>query len=58
MFMESLCSSLLKPSKANEHGSAFRGLARLQETSIGAVRIMVRSGAVDATLRRVKQGES
>ena len=32
MFMESLCSSVLKPSEANEHGSAFRGRARLQET--------------------------
>jgi hypothetical protein len=58
MFMESLCSFLSKPSKANGHGSALRGLARLQETLIGAVGIMVRSGAVDAARRRVKQGES
>jgi hypothetical protein len=44
-------------SKANGHGSALGGRARLQETVIEAVRIMVRSGAVDGTLRRVRQRE-
>jgi hypothetical protein len=53
MFMGSVCSPILRPSKGNGHGPALRDRARLQETLIESARIMVRSGAVEANLRRV-----
>jgi hypothetical protein len=57
MFMRSLGWPILKPRKANGHGWALRVRARLQETLISAVRIMVRSGAVEVALRRVMHRE-
>ena len=57
MFMEIRRRAILQPSKPDEHGSALRGRALLLETLIEAMRIMVRSGAVDDTLRRVMQRE-
>jgi hypothetical protein len=57
MIMESLCWPIVKPDKANRHGSASRVRARLKETLIGAVLIMVRSGAVEVALRCVMHRE-
>jgi hypothetical protein len=57
MIKGSLCWPIVKADEANRHGSASRVRARLKETLIGAVRIMVRSGAVEGALRRVMHRE-